>query len=148
MGKLEQATYSFGQHVVSGLGSFIPNLYWECHQIPVWQVTIDLLSDKPLPTSLHHSTELRKVTIELRDKFFGILAKHSTSLGATVSNLQISVEFPAASPAELRCYKEAGGYYFHAPPYICRIFAMGSMGKCYEVAFTDAKPKPLVERMS
>ncbi len=138
MGKLEQATYSFGQHVVSGLCSFIPDLYWECHQVPVWRVTIDLLSEEPLPISLQNSTELRNLVTELKEKFFGTLAKHSADLGKTVSNLEIAVEFPAASPSELLRHKEAGGYYFHAPTYTCRISATGSMGKRYEAAFKSA----------
>jgi len=37
MGKLQQTTRSFGHHAVSGLCSLIQDLYWVCHQIPIWR---------------------------------------------------------------------------------------------------------------
>ena len=138
MGKLEQATHSFGHHTVSGLCSLIPDLYWECHQIPMWHVTIDLLAEEPLPAQLRESKELRDITSKLREKFFSILAKHSPNLGKGVSKLQISVEFSTASPEELRHLKNVGSYHFHAPPYTCKISTVGPEGRHYEAVFADA----------
>jgi hypothetical protein len=137
MGKLEQATRNFGHHVVSGLCPLIQSLYWECHQVRVWHVVLDLLSDEPLPEPLRGSEELRHVVRPLRDKFFSILGKHSSRLGGTVSMLQVAVDFPESSPEQLLHHKAVGGYHFHAPPYVCRVSTMGSMGKRYEVIFSD-----------
>jgi hypothetical protein len=115
MGKLEKTTCDFAAHAVSGLCTLIPDLSWECHQLPLWRVTIDLLAEEPLPLTLHKSQQLSQIVVALRAKFFAILTKHSPHLGRTVSKLTISVEFPASTPVELHHLKKVGGYYFHAP---------------------------------
>jgi hypothetical protein len=114
---------------------FIPDLYWDCHRLGLWSVAIDLLDEEPLPVALRESENLRRVSTELKHKFFSILAKHSAQLVSTVTEVKIFVEYPAFSTEELHRVKSENPNYFYSPEYYCKVCTKAESGQRYEVSF-------------
>jgi hypothetical protein len=132
MGKLATATYDFGCHAVSGLCNLLPELCEQCHHLALDSVTIDLLSDKPLPPPFCSSGKLANIVIDLREKFFSILEKHSLHLRDHVARVTISLEFQNLAE------KGRADYYYYSPDYVCKVISVDTSGRSYQSQFGDS----------
>ena len=80
---LSSVAHNIGHHAMSGLSCLHPHLSEACRKAGVWELTLDLTRESPLPSSLPNSEPLRLASQELHRTFVAILQ----TLGFTLTDI-------------------------------------------------------------
>jgi hypothetical protein len=83
---LNGVAHDIAHHAMSGLSSLHPHLSQTCRKKGITDLTLDLVSDSPLPVNVHDYEPLRLASRALHQTFVGILE----SIGFTLADISIA----------------------------------------------------------